>query len=446
VRPFTPQDAGNPPERWRAQRFWRDAPLLGLPPRQTRIVVLAAHADDETLGVGGLIAAAGRRGYDVQIVIASDGAGSHPRSPTLSPARLVEARRGEAERAVAALAPGAGLVQLGFPDGGLDGVVDDIADALRNLLGADTDTWLLSTWLDDGHPDHAACARAARRVAAERQQTRELEYPVWFWHAGDPEHPGEMAGAARMFELDQLDRAARAQALRCYPSQTEPLSAAPGDEAMLPPQVLAHVDRPVDVLLDVVPRPAGKPGYFDALYAADEDPWRLRDSWYEQRKRAILLAALPRRRYRRCFEPGSARGDLSALLADRVDELVCAEASAAAKEARRRIGTRAEVLPLHVPGQWPEGGFDLIVLSEIGYYLDLAALSKRIEASLEADGTLVLVHWRHVAKDHPHTAETVHLTLARRLRMDRVVAHCEADFLLDVLVRAQADSSLTPAR
>ena len=44
--------------------------------------------------------------------------------------------------------------------------------------------------------------------------------------------------------------------------------------------------------------------YFDGLFAGNDDPWAFRQRWYEQRKRAITLAALPRPRYRSVFEPG----------------------------------------------------------------------------------------------------------------------------------------------
>jgi len=47
--------------------------------------------------------------------------------------------------------------------------------------------------------------------------------------------------------------------------------------------------------------------YFDQLYAGTDDPWGLTSRWYEQRKYALTLAALPNRSYARGFEPGCAR-------------------------------------------------------------------------------------------------------------------------------------------
>jgi len=68
-------------------------------------------------------------------------------------------------------------------------------------------------------------------------------------------------------------------------------------------------------------------GYFDAKFAASADPWRYRDSWYEARRRALLLAALPRARYRNAIEPGCAIGALSEELASRCEHVLCADFS-----------------------------------------------------------------------------------------------------------------------
>ncbi len=57
--------------------------------------------------------------------------------------------------------------------------------------------------------------------------------------------------------------------------------------------------------------------YFVDLYASDPDPWRLATSWYERRKYALTVDALPNERYRRAFEPGCSIGVLSELLAPR---------------------------------------------------------------------------------------------------------------------------------
>ncbi|MFL1416873.1 SAM-dependent methyltransferase [Pseudomonas fildesensis] len=181
--------------------------------------------------------------------------------------------------------------------------------------------------------------------------------------------------------------------------------------------------------------------YFDELFAGNDDPWAFRQRWYERRKRALTLAVLTRPRYASIFEPGCANGELSAELAPRCDRLVCCDtASAAVALAKTRLlgYAHAEVQQSRLPEQWPSGRFELIVLSEVCYYLDaddLCDLIDRAVASLTDDGQVLACHWRPVIDGCPQTAEQVHALLDQRLAMPRVVQHHESDFLLDLWSR-----------
>jgi predicted TPR repeat methyltransferase len=178
--------------------------------------------------------------------------------------------------------------------------------------------------------------------------------------------------------------------------------------------------------------------YFDALYAASDDPWEFATRWYEKRKYAVTLAALPRERYRRGFEPGCSNGVFTVQLAKRCDRLLAADTAAAAVAiAKTRLTDQphVEIRQLAVPSEWPGEEFDLIVLSELGYYLsveDLEALATAATASLAADGTLAVVHWRHPVEDYPLAGDEVHAVISRATPLRRVVHHDEPDFLLDV--------------
>lgn len=148
-------------------------------------------------------------------------------------------------------------------------------------------------------------------------------------------------------------------------------------------------------------RPAVSLGatYFDALYGADPDPWSFASSDYERAKYAATLAALPRHRYRNAFEVGCSIGVLTAALAGRCDRLLAVDiADAPLAAARRRCADQPHVRFARqaVPGQWPDETFDLMVLSEVVYYLaaaDVERLCTRLVDSLEPGGHLVLVHW-----------------------------------------------------
>jgi len=181
--------------------------------------------------------------------------------------------------------------------------------------------------------------------------------------------------------------------------------------------------------------------YFEGLFADNNDPWGFRQRWYEQRKRQNTLAALPRARYRSVFEPGCANGELSASLAERCDRLLCCDTSdAAVNLARTRLSLfdHAEVRRSRLPGDWPDEKFDLIVFSEIGYYLDredLSAVIRHINDSLTADGQLLACHWRPPIEGCPLNARQVHDLIHEQLHLPRLVLHQEADFLLEVWSR-----------
>jgi hypothetical protein len=188
-------------------------------------------------------------------------------------------------------------------------------------------------------------------------------------------------------------------------------------------------------------------GYFDRLYEAAADPWRLATRWYEARKYALTLASLPRERYRRGFEPGCSVGVLTDLLAARCDGLISTDVAAAAVAAtQRRVAhhRHVDVRQLRIPLEWPAGAFDLIVLSEIGYYLSAGELQETVRRSvdvLDGDGTIVAVHWRHPLKESPLTGDSVHAVIRADQRLDVTAHYEESDFLIDVLVPSSSTST-----
>jgi SAM-dependent methyltransferase len=186
--------------------------------------------------------------------------------------------------------------------------------------------------------------------------------------------------------------------------------------------------------------------HFDRLWQDEPDPWGLESSWYEDRKRAVVLAALPDPRYRRAFEPGCAGGALSVLLAPRCAELVCTDvAQEAVERARARLAEHPHVRVdrAGVPHEVPDGPFDLVVVSELAYYFgadDRAALWRAVRERLEPGGTLLAVHWIREAPEYPVSGDAVHDELTRLDGLARIAEHREADFRLDVLTRVPPDA------
>jgi len=163
-----------------------------------------------------------------------------------------------------------------------------------------------------------------------------------------------------------------------------------------------------------------QPSYFDQVYAANADPWSFESSDYERAKYAATLAALPAMKYERAFEIGCSIGVLTAQLATRCQHLLAVDvADAALARARERCAglPQVDVQCMQVPDTVPPGDFDLIVLSEVGYYWSLDDLHRALNwifAAMRSGGHVVLVHWTAVVADYPLTGDDVHETASRQ--------------------------------
>ena len=153
-------------------------------------VVLSPHPDDESLGVGGLIAAARAERQRVDVVILTDGSGSHPRSVAYPRDKLVALRRVEAERAAERLGvPLDRLAHLGLPDTQAPSEGPAFERAVERIVAIVDDAGaqsLFVSWGRDPHCDHEAADRIARAVRARRPHVKLWSYPIWGWFR-DPE-------------------------------------------------------------------------------------------------------------------------------------------------------------------------------------------------------------------------------------------------------------------
>lgn len=148
------------------------------------------------------------------------------------------------------------------------------------------------------------------------------------------------------------------------------------------------------------------PACFAALFADGADPWKFASSDYKRRKYHATLDALTRKQYRRGFEVGCSIGVLTKLLAGRADSLLAVDLDLVTLErARTRCAAHTNVgfSQMAIPRNWPDGAFDLIVLSEVLCFLapeDIARTAELALQSLPQDGCIVLVNWTGLT-DHP---------------------------------------------
>lgn len=417
---------------WQDAAPWEGVPGLSLD--VDRVVVLAARPDEETLGAGGLLTSAARNGIDVSVLVVTDGESPHPGFDASAPRR-----RGELIAAVHELAPRAAVSFLAVPEGGIRAARAAVSEALAAHLSAGRArrTLIVAPWRADGDDDHRVLGDVARAFAGEG--VRVVGYPLWFWRRADPARVD--TDGWRVLALDAEATAAKRRALAAHTSRLRV------DESGVDADLLTPFERPFEVFVEPGDDDDAKwtTARFDAFHSRHDDPWGLASRWYERRKRALMLAALPRERFAHVLELGSATGVTTRALAERATTVLGVDASAVALEKARAGGVPAGVtFERHeLPDDWPEGTFDLVVLSELAYYWTPEQFGRaldRIAACTSDDAVLVACHWRKTVEGTPLTGDDVHAAISARAEWRVLARHVEEDFLMDVLVRPEVPS------
>lgn len=181
-------------------------------------------------------------------------------------------------------------------------------------------------------------------------------------------------------------------------------------------------------------------GYFSSLYGSSDDPYLVGARWFEKRKRALLLAALPKDYYQSAYEPACGTGLLSVDLAMRCKSLLISDSdSTACSIATRNTAHLTNVTLQHhaLPHDWPaqSHAFDLIVLSELLYFLDeeqLAGVVHASTSSLAPAGDIVLCNWKPDFKQRRCSTDDISASFMQHKSLTRIVLLEEAEFRLEV--------------
>ncbi|MCQ8239714.1 PIG-L deacetylase family protein [Rhizosaccharibacter radicis] len=218
-----------------------------------RVLILAPHPDDESLGCGGLIAALCKAGRPPIVVVATDGGASHAPTREWPRERLCRQRRAEVGRATALLGlPADRLLFLDLPDTAapVQGPLFDAAAARVATLMTDSgcDT-LLATWRHDPHCDHLATWHLAEAVASATG-VRLLAYPIWGWLLPSEAVLEGTTGltGARLDVSGWLPR--KRLAIAAHESQYGALLHDDPDGFQLPSALLSVFERPFECFLD----------------------------------------------------------------------------------------------------------------------------------------------------------------------------------------------------
>jgi LmbE family N-acetylglucosaminyl deacetylase len=217
----------------------------------TEAMILAPHPDDESLGCGGLIAAACDRQLPPFVVFVTDGAGSHPGSRLFPPDRLRATREAEATAALREL--GLSSEHIAFmrlPDTAAphDGPsFDDAVETIADRAARRRCDCILAPWRNDPHCDHLATHLMAATVAS-RLGLRHLSFPVWGWTLPGSDRMEETVRGAKLDIRTYLS--AKRRAIAAHASQHGVLISDDPDGFCLSAGLLAVFDEPYEVFLE----------------------------------------------------------------------------------------------------------------------------------------------------------------------------------------------------
>ena len=215
------------------------------------LVVVAPHPDDESLGCGGLIAAACAQSVPVRLVVVSDGVGSHPNSRRYPPSRLRALREEETRDAAAALGLGTQAIRfLRLPDRSVptEGAAAEAASeaiaAAASEIGAGA---VCVTWRHDPHCDHTASARLVDAARPKLGDARVFAYPVWGWELPPAIEVGSAPSGIRLDVAGHVE--AKAAAIAAHRSQTTSLIDDDPDGFRLTREMITRFTGPYEILL-----------------------------------------------------------------------------------------------------------------------------------------------------------------------------------------------------
>lgn len=182
-------------------------------------------------------------------------------------------------------------------------------------------------------------------------------------------------------------------------------------------------------------------GYFDELYASRLDPWAYETSFPDERRHALILAALPQPRFRSAYEPACAVGHLSARLAERCDALLCSDVAAdAVSQARSHLACfeHVTVEQHYLPADVPDGSFDLVVLSDLCVYLTpekLDELLDRLLPRVDMGGTVLVNDGRWLSGPIVQSGDDVYHRVRRRPELRKLAGYRDFSIRISVFER-----------
>jgi SAM-dependent methyltransferase len=193
-------------------------------------------------------------------------------------------------------------------------------------------------------------------------------------------------------------------------------------------------------MTDTTTKDPSSAAFFETKYRRKADPWNFATDPYELSRYDAIVSSISFHHYRHAFEPGCSIGVLTERLAEYCDAVTAVDFSeAAALQAKRRCAhlTNVDVRCASI-AMGNVNDFDLLVLSEIGYYFSQEVwkeVSWPLINRMPANSIVLAAHWLGHSQDHCISGDEVHDVLLAHPDLHLAFSTRNKDMRLDRLVR-----------
>lgn len=213
-------------------------------------LIVAPHADDESLGCGGVISLLRKYHQTVYILLLSDGTLSHPNSIAYPAEKLRNLREQELITAADVLGvPSENIIFCRYKDREVPASTNsDFGEALLNMnkiLSIIQPQSIFVPWRKDPHPDHIAAYELMK--SADKNNAKMYEYPIWLEEIGKTEDFPD-AVEIMSFRLDISSvLSQKNQAISAHQSQISDLINDDHEGFRISAEMREHFNRPYEI-------------------------------------------------------------------------------------------------------------------------------------------------------------------------------------------------------
>lgn len=212
-------------------------------------LIIAPHADDESLGCGGVISLLHKYGQTVYIMLLSDGTMSHPNSKQYPAEKLRDLREQELIDACSVLdVPKENIIFCRYPDRNVPSIGDvrfeNTVSSISKMLNIIKPQSIFVPWRRDPHPDHKAAFQLVN--SAETANAKIYEYPIWLEELGTPgDEPNQEESMPFRLDISSV-LSQKQKAISKHRSQITRMINDDPDGFILSPEMLSQFNMPYE--------------------------------------------------------------------------------------------------------------------------------------------------------------------------------------------------------